>query len=292
MKTLILTTYDQKTLVGDECLSQKDNYQLYTLLKKAGEAVFAKYTDLFFDIQTNHLGGKILDHDLASFDLFIPRSTSNTTLGLNYGHLAEVITHLALRENKRILNGEHLLSFSHDFNKLFQMTFLAKNELPIPATKLINRIEDRSLLNLPQLVKPILGSKGKKIYKIESKQDKIETNSNIIYQEILPHNFDYRVIVLGNKCLGAMKRTAQKDMIVSNFSAGGTVAKTELTDEMRDLSLKSATIFKLEFCGVDLMKDARGQLKILEVNRFPSFVGFTQSTRVKVAELLVDYLIL
>jgi glutathione synthase/RimK-type ligase-like ATP-grasp enzyme len=107
---------------------------------------------------------------------------------------------------------------------------------------------------------------------------------------MLPNRQDYRILVLNHLPLGAMLRKATKNQFVSNFSAGGLVASVPLTKPMRELSIQLSQLLKLDFAGIDLMKDQRGQLRVLEVNRFPEFIGFEQATRVNVSSKIESFL--
>ena len=54
--------------------------------------------------------------------------------------------------------------------------------------------------------------------------------------------------------------------------------------------LGEAKIFKLDYCGIDLMKNEDGDWIVLEVNRACQFEGFEKSTGINVASKVVDCL--
>ena len=112
-----------------------------------------------------------------------------------------------------------------------------------------------------------------------------------MWQKYLETKWDLRAIVLGGKAVGAMKRSAVGDEFRSNFSLGGSVEKWNLFDEERILAEKVAKVCGLDYCGVDLMKDKKGDLYVLEVNRACQFKGFEKATGINMAKLVVEMFI-
>jgi RimK family alpha-L-glutamate ligase len=111
-----------------------------------------------------------------------------------------------------------------------------------------------------------------------------------LWQKCLPTRWDLRIIVLGGKAIGAMKRSAKQDEFRSNYSLGGSVEVWDLGDNDKQLAEKVAKVCGLDYCGVDIMKDDEGNSYILEVNRQCQFKGFEESTQINVAKLVVELL--
>ena len=65
----------------------------------------------------------------------------------------------------------------------------------------------------------------------------------------------------------------------------GVVGKRE------KLAEKVAKVCKLDYCGVDIMKDREGNNYILEVNRQCQFQGFEKATGINVAKAVVEMMI-
>ena len=61
-----------------------------------------------------------------------------------------------------------------------------------------------------------------------------------------------------------------------------------LSDNDRELAEKVARVCGLDYCGVDIMKDEKGNNYILEVNRQCQFQGFEKSTGINVAKKVVE----
>lgn len=157
---------------------------------------------------------------------------------------------------------------------------------------------DPSTAKYPYIVKSKLGSHGSHVFKIENKNDLDHVLKNykvedLLFQEFQTSGFDLRVIVLGNRVLGVMKRTPKEGEFLSNFSQGGFVSKYKGSDitEIGEIAIKTAKHFELDYVGVDLMRGNDGGWKVLEVNRACQFQGFEKSTSANVALELINFFI-
>lgn len=152
--------------------------------------------------------------------------------------------------------------------------------------------------NFPIIVKHDRGFQGRSVRKLNNqlelsayleKMDEIKLGM-YIWQDYLTLKWDIRVIVIGGKVLGAMKRMAVGNEFRSNFSLGGAVEKYDLSEEDVKIAERVANIVGLDYCGVDIMKDENGKSYVLEVNRQCQFQGFEKSTKINVAGALVSLL--
>ena len=150
----------------------------------------------------------------------------------------------------------------------------------------------------PFIIKNKLGSHGDSVYKIHNDNDLKSVllkhqEKDLVIQEFQTSGFDLRVIVLGNKILGIMKRTPKSGEFLSNYSQGGQVEEYKsINDELRikKIAIKTAKHFKLDYVGVDIMMGNDGQWKVLEVNRGCQFKGFEFSTSINVAHELISFM--
>ena len=184
-------------------------------------------------------------------------------------------------------------------DKITEHFVLSQNKLPIATSWVFgssSRLKEK--IKLPAVLKFYLGSHGSRVFKIES-FCKLEKTlacfpaENLLVQEILPEGEDLRVIVLGGKAMGAMRKRAAPGKFVTNYSAGGSVSSYNLKNDYQAkiLAEKAAKIFKADFCGVDLMKDAQGEWRVLEVNTDCQFEGFEKATGINVAQKVIEFLI-
>jgi len=177
-------------------------------------------------------------------------------------------------------------------DKILQYKEFKKAKIPVVETS--TTYKD---LDFPFIAKVSDSSQGRGVKKINNKKEldefiKNNSGNNILYQPFLHAGQDLRVIVLDGKVLGAMKRTAQKGEYLTNFSRGGKVDCYDIFNDLSALNIakKVAKHFKLDYCGVDLMKSDDGKWKVLEVNRACQFKGFELATGINVASEIADYL--
>lgn len=164
----------------------------------------------------------------------------------------------------------------------------------IPHIKLLKLEEAR----YPYIVKARQGSHGSHVFKIEKKSDldqvfeKGYELKDLLIQEFQTSGSDLRVIVLSDKVLGVMQRIPKAGSFLSNYSQGGSVKKYEGDDiqVVKDIAIKTAKHFQLEYVGVDLMMGNDGSWKVLEINRACQFKGFEMATGVNVAREVLDFL--
>ena len=113
--------------------------------------------------------------------------------------------------------------------------------------------------------------------------------SNILIQPFVESKAeDYRIIVVGKRVIAAMRRRAQGIEFRSNISKGGIGEKITPSKKMKEMALKAAKILDLDYAGVDIMKDEKGKLYIVEVNCNPQ-LKIEEITGVNVARAIVKY---
>lgn len=231
--------------------------------------------------------------NLEDYDLVILRSPG---LERRYLWQERVLVRFLASKNKRILNKESFLRFQADFDKLLQEFIFYEHKLPF--IKTVNFGSAKVLPKKPDYpfaFKKIFGSLGRD-FNLINNQDGLtgflsdDHPYEYLQQPFLPTGEDYRIIVLGKKVLGAMKRVAAKGQVVTNVAAGGRAEKVVVTKELRDLALRASKALACEFSGVDVMYDEKGRAFILEVNRYPVFKAFESVTGIDVAKEVVDYL--
>lgn len=217
----------------------------------------------------------------------------------------------------RILQRKGIFCCNHDgytrwerMGKIAQHGLFISSEVPIVATKIFYqksqveslRSKDESKFDdwdFPIICKHDRGFQGKSVRKFNnweevnkwlSKMD--ETHLGMfLWQKCLPTKWDLRVIVLGGKSIGAMKRSAVGEEFRSNFSLGGMVEKWELSESDKKLAERVAEVCGLDYAGVDIMKDNEGNSKVLEVNRQCQYQGFEKATGINVAGAVMEMLL-
>ena len=183
-------------------------------------------------------------------------------------------------------------------NKFYSFFLLQRAQLPIPRTTVTAEL-DVALNAIAEwgsvIVKPVFGSQGKGVVMLKegepdasSKLEGLLKERGVLYiQEFVPNpGRDIRVFVVGDEALGAMYRVSLDGSVVSNLSQGGRPVTCELTEEIRDLSVRATKAVGANFAGVDLIEGEEGLL-VLEINGTPSGRGINQACNVDVTEKIV-----
>jgi tetrahydromethanopterin:alpha-L-glutamate ligase len=184
-------------------------------------------------------------------------------------------------------------------NKFFSFYLFKQAQLPIPHTVVTSDLgvalkTTKEFGNA--VAKPIFGSQGKGIVKLENAQPELKSKlatllkeRGVLYLQQFVHNpgRDIRVFVVGEEALGAIYRISQTGSFISNLSQGGTPLKCDLTEEMRALAVNAAKAVGADFAGVDLIEGDEGLL-VLEVNATPSGKGIKVVCGIDVTERIIE----
>lgn len=258
-------------------------------------AKIASYRDLDFVIKTGE--ARVF---LAGVPLPVPRMAIFRTPGLKTksGPRGGVLRRFLISQGTRVLNQESYLTGLRP-DKISQYFKMANSGLPIVPSHVFGSVERLEKLGeYPLIIKHCAGSQGRHVFKVESLEgakkvlDKYEHSSDFLIQPFLKAGEDVRVIVLGGKALGAMKRTALPGKFLTNFSVGGEVENYDLAKDpaARELAEKVAALFKVDYSGIDLMRDEEGNWLILEINKSAQFEGFEKATGINVAKAIIEHL--
>jgi len=159
--------------------------------------------------------------------------------------------------------------------------------------------------NFPVILKGSGGDRGTRVFKANNLEEleklvrdlrKSETEEGRRYmlQEYIENEGDFRVLVLGEKVLGVMKRArTAKDEFRNNYSAGGTVEVADLPEKVKELAVRAAKVCGLSVAGVDVaFRDFDMNKPVIwEVNKGPQFKGFMKATGIDVPMEIVKYLV-
>jgi len=155
----------------------------------------------------------------------------------------------------------------------------------------------------PIILKGSGGDRGTRVFKINNveemekkvrglRKSETEEGKRYMLQEFIPNTGDYRLLVLGKKVLGVMKRSSQnKDEFRNNYSVGGKVEVADLPVAVKEMAVRAAEICGLMVAGVDVMEKTPGDYVVLEVNKGPQFSGFMKATGIDVPKEIVNFLI-
>jgi len=199
------------------------------------------------------------------------------------------------------LNGSTAIETVKD--KLRTSQILSMHGIAIPNTMMVRYPIDEKLISdnigYPCVVKVVTGSYGEGVYLCEKKRDykklvefieNLGNKKTLIVQEYLGERpgEDLRVLVIGGRVIGAMKRTGPEGDFRANITGGGTGESYEVTPEIDFLARETARILGLNIAGIDLLFDPRG-FRVCEANSNPGFNGFEKYCGVDVADLITEY---
>jgi len=198
------------------------------------------------------------------------------------------------------------LSISRAKNKLRTLQILCNKNLPVPRTIVVRKFEfiDEAIKQVggyPVVLKAPFGSYGAGVVIVESRRSlysaldviwmSMQTNIILIQEYVAEaYGSDYRIFVVGDKVIAAMKRTAKTGDFRSNLHLGGEASIVDLTDEEKRIAIKSTQAMGLQMAGVDILRSNNGPV-IMEVNGNPGFYGLASITGINVAKHVVDYAI-
>lgn len=189
---------------------------------------------------------------------------------------------------------------------------LMKAGLPIPKTKMLSR---RSIPKAwPFILKWIYGFKGKNVFLIQNQKQFNEVyvkypKGELLVQEFIPAEFEYKVITVGYKALPVVLRfaihpsTHRPDFeqystlslpVRRSLGEGGWerdgVRVNKKLKRMISLAQKASKTLGRELSKVDIL-ESKGRFYILEVNRFPGLDSFEELTKYNACKEFLEYLI-
>jgi RimK family alpha-L-glutamate ligase len=197
----------------------------------------------------------------------------------------------------RVVNSAGAIERTVD--KFWTSSLLEQGGLPTPDTVVCESFEEameafRRMGDV--VVKPLFGSMGLGMVRVTDEEvawrvfRTIEEIRGVYYlQRTIDHEGrDIRIVVLGNRVLGAIERRSRGWR--TNLARGGTARAVEIPPAWGALALRAAAAVGAEYAGVDLLPARDGAVHVLEVNGIPGWEGFQRATGTDVAGALVDHL--
>jgi ribosomal protein S6--L-glutamate ligase len=249
----------------------------------------------YMDIATAKPGISYRGERLEHYDAVIPRiGASITAYGLAVLRQFEMTGTFPLNES---------VAIGRSRDKLRSLQLLSRKGIGLPLTSFAHHVDNtRDLINLvggtPLVVKLLEGTQGKGVVLAETLKaaesviDAFrELGADFLVQEFIKEagGSDVRCLVVGNKVVAAMERTAKDGEFRSNLHRGGSAALTRLTAQERSTAVKAASTMGLNVAGVDLLRSASGPL-VMEVNSSPGLEGIEKSTNKDIAGMIIGYI--
>jgi len=186
----------------------------------------------------------------------------------------------------------HLANVQNTVNTI--PTFLAANE-----TSFAELIDEKKIV-LPCIAKPNQGSQGNGVVLLTSTEDflNIEKPKEYVFQNFIPNNEDYRVIVVGGAVIDVLKRRPSSESTKSylnNLSQGGvaeSVRDIDFYNKMATLGEQVAAAFSYQIAGIDFIVDSTSnKIYFMEINSVPQWEIFGAALKEDVGKIILGYMI-
>jgi ribosomal protein S6--L-glutamate ligase len=198
------------------------------------------------------------------------------------GHQFEALQALAL--SNRVVNTPDAIATCA--SKVATTALLLRAGLPSPATGFLRTREQAATFieahGRRAVFKPVYGFDGNGIRLVESADD-LELPPYYL-QEYVPNEEDYRIFVIGDEAVGAIRRTSPH--LTHNIHQGGRGEPVPVSGSMARLAVAAARAVGVDYAGVDLLP-APGGFVVLEVNGTPNW----HCMAAPIPALLADYLV-
>ena len=188
-------------------------------------------------------------------------------------------------------------------NKLLTLQTLFQKGIPVPESryvsnwsnfeKAVSRFDD-----FPLVIKKPVSRQGRGVYLIDSVEKSrplldglLNTGEGLLVQRFIPpeKRRDIRIMVVGERVIGAMSLIPKKGDFRSNVHLSGRTQKIEPTEEMSSVAIKSTQAVGLDISGVDMIEEEDGVLRVIDVNYSPGFKGLERCTGKDIAAEIIRY---
>jgi ribosomal protein S6--L-glutamate ligase len=199
-----------------------------------------------------------------------------------------------------LVNGYDSIAKSRD--KFSCLQVLASHGIRVPRSIVVT--DSRNLVRLirdlngpPVIVKLLRGRQGTGVTLAESHQAVEFVMNNLsgfggsaLLQEFVRESRgrDVRALVVGEEIKASMVRQSRGGDFRSNIHLKGVGAGIDLSEEYREVAIKSAKALGLDVAGVDMLESRDGPM-VLEVNYSPGFRELEKVARIDIAEAILNY---
>ena len=247
------------------------------------------------DVEPGHPRLFFRSKPLGAYDAVLPRiGASITFFGMAVVRQFEQMDVFSAISSTGIANSR---------DKLRSLQILSRHGIGIPATTFVRNRKDilpaiERIGGAPVIIKLLEGTQGIGVILAETvkvAEAIIETlqstKHNVLVQSFVAESRgrDVRAIVVGDRVVAAMRRTASGDEYRSNVHRGGSVEEMELDDTFRETAIRSAQIMGLRVAGVDMLESVDGP-RVMEVNSSPGLEGIERATSLDIAGAIIDYI--
>ncbi|MDD3764364.1 MAG: 30S ribosomal protein S6--L-glutamate ligase [Nevskiales bacterium] len=232
---------------------------------------------------------------LGGFDAVIPRIGASVTF---YGTAV-----LRQFEMMGVYSVGESVAITRARDKLRALQLLARKGIGMPCTAFAHSPDDTAGVmalagGAPLVIKLVEGAQGQGVVLAETAQaaESVIDAFRGLDAYFLVQNFvaeargsDIRCLVVGDKVVAAMQRTARAGEFRANLHRGASARRIRITPEERETALRAARVIGLSVAGVDLLRTERGPM-VLEVNASPGLEGIEKTCEIDVATRIIEYI--
>lgn len=231
---------------------------------------------------------------LSDYDAIVPR------IGASVTYFGSAVVRQF--EQMDVFTPNTATGITNSRDKLRAIQILSRHDIGMPATAFVRDRKDvlpaiERVGGAPVVIKLLEGTQG--IGVILAPDNKVaeaiietlhSSQQNVLIQQFVAESKgrDIRALVVGDRVVAAMRRTAQGDEFRSNVHRGGTVEGVTLEPAYERTAVRAAQIMGLRVAGVDMLEGNDGPL-VMEVNSSPGLEGIEQATGLDVAGAIIDH---
>jgi glutathione synthase/RimK-type ligase-like ATP-grasp enzyme len=274
---------------------KSDNYKGF----KSTNEIFTKYLNKhnidvdfydYVDITKVSKNFFISDIDIKTYDfIFFGFVSVNTTVAhIILDYIEGFVPYIIYGNFKEYDNKLYELELFHKYN-ISHIPTIVCYKLTTKIEELVNEFE------FPVVVKPIAGSRGNGVVKIDSMKELNKyftiTGEPKLIQKFIPNDGDYRVIVFMNKIVMVSKRKSKEGEFRNNVSLGGIPEIGYVNDEISERIEFMSKNIKSNIIGVDIIiNNITGEYHFMEMNSGPHYITFCEICDVDFPKIICDYI--
>jgi tetrahydromethanopterin:alpha-L-glutamate ligase len=250
------------------------------------EAVFVSLQDCVIDLSAKKPTIKIPYFETLPTAAFVRGVAGGTlqqiTTRLNVLHILKMLGVFVYNDGKAI---------ERTVDKAMTSFLLHQNSIATPKTWVCEsrNVAHEVIAQHPNLViKPLFGSQGQGVRLVDEKlplpMDKF-VDGVFYLQSFIQAQHDYRVFVVNDQAIAAMRRTGETWL--HNVAQGAQCDSSSEADVLA-IAMQAALVLDIAYCGVDVIRDKDGKLFVLEINSIPAWRGLQGVTEVNIAQVLAN----
>lgn len=154
---------------------------------------------------------------------------------------------------------------------------------------ILSKVDKELGKNYPIVGKILNSTHGVGVFKIDSRDSlvpyiqtihKLNPDEDVILQEFIKSDSDYRVHVFKGEVIAVMERIHKEDEFRNNVHQGASVKLiTDAPTDLQDLAIKASEAVEGVWVGVDIIKDSKDNYYVLEVNSSAGTKGIETASK-------------